>query len=131
MLWIIHTQKGPEMLDLIGRLSSLQRPRLLIRAARIGARDYRRDRHLPRVLGYGSMPKPAVALLQLIEQEQQLNQRRINSDPGYPLIRHIEVLIAMMGESQLLTDSNRIRLDKKRAATDAGSRPVPLQQTQF
>ena len=118
------------MLDLIGRLSSLHRPRLLIRAARIGAREYCRDRHLSRLLGYGTVPKSTVAVLQLIEQEHELNERRINNDPGYPLIRHIEVLIAMMGESQLLSDSNRLRHDKKRTATDVGSRPVPLHQTE-
>ena len=115
------------MLDLIGRLSSLHRPRLLIRAARIGARDYSRARHLPRLLGYGKLPKPAAAVMQLIEQEQQLNQRRTDNDPGYPLVRHIEVLIAMMGESQLLTD-NRLRLDEERAPTEIGSRPVPSLQ---
>jgi len=117
------------MLDLIGRLSTLHRPRLLIRAARIGAREYCRDRHLPRLLGYGRMPKSAVAVLQLIEQEQQLNESRLNNDPGYSLMRHIEVLIALMAEPQRLSDNNRLRLDKKRAATDIDNRPVPNQKT--
>ncbi len=93
------------MLDLLGRLSALHRPRLLIRAARIGARDYRRDRHLPRVLGFGNLPKTPLAVLQLIELEQPMDQRRRDGDPGYSLTRHVEVLIALMGEAQLLSHS--------------------------
>ena len=93
------------MLDLLGRLSALHRPRLLIRAARIGARDYRRDRHLPRELGFGNLPKTPLAVLQLIELEQPMNLRRRDSDPGYSITRHIMVLIALMGEAQLLSHS--------------------------
>ena len=39
------------MHDLTSLLHSLHRPRLLIRAARIAAEEYRRDPHLARVLG--------------------------------------------------------------------------------
>lgn len=108
------------MLDLLGRLSTLRRPRLLIRAARIGARQYSRNRHLPRLLGYGSLPKTPPAVLQLIEQEQQLDQRRRGSDPGYSLTRHVDVLIALMGEAQLLS--------QKRSTTEKNGRP-PLPET--
>lgn len=117
------------MLDLIGRLSSLHRPRLLIRAARIGAGTYDRVRHLPRLLGSGGLPKPATALMQLIEQEQQLNKERTNNDPGYLLMRHVGVLIAIMGEEQLLSD-NHLCPNKKRTATKTGSRPFLTSQTE-
>jgi len=96
------------MMDLLGRLSALHRPRLLIRAARIGARDYRRDRHLPRLLGFGNLPKTPLAVLQLIELEQPMDQRRCDGDPGYSLTRHVELMIALMGEAQLLSN-NRAR----------------------
>lgn len=109
------------MLDLMGRLSALHRPRILIRAARIGSCDYRRERHLPRLLGCSRIPKSAEAVLQLIELEQHLNQRRLNNAPGYPLIRHVELLIALMGEAQLLS-ARRIDPTNSKAATDAGSR---------
>lgn len=91
------------MQDLLGRLSAVNRPRLLVRAARIGAREYRRDRHLPRLLGFGNLPKTPLAVLQLIELEQPMDQRRCDGDPGYSLTRHIEILIALMGEAQLLS----------------------------
>lgn len=92
-------------MDLLGRLSAVNRPRLLIRAARIGALDYRRDRHLPRLLGFGNLPKTPLAVLQLIELEQPMDQRRCDGDPGYSLTRHVEVLIALMGEAQLLSNN--------------------------
>jgi len=90
------------MTDLITRLSALHRPRILIRAARIGASAYSRNRHLPRLLGYGNLPKIPIAVSRLFEQEQLLDQRRRHNDPGYSLTGHINVLIALMGEAQLL-----------------------------
>jgi len=90
------------MQDLMSMLNSLHRPRLLVRAARLGAQDYRRDRHLQRILGYGHLPRSAAALLRLIDLERGLNNQRQADDAGYSLPRHVDVLIAMMGEAQLL-----------------------------
>jgi hypothetical protein len=90
------------MQDIQSMLSALRRPRLLIRAARLGAQDYRRDRHLQRLLGYGTLPRPAVALMRLMEIERTMNDQRNDNDAGYSLTRHLDLLIAMMGEAQLL-----------------------------
>ncbi len=90
------------MQDLLTMLTTLRRPRLLIRAARLGVQDYRRDRHLQRLLGYGSLPRPAAALMRLMEMERAMNEQRQNDDAGYSLPRHLDVLIAVMGEAQLL-----------------------------
>ncbi len=90
------------MQDVLSMMAALRRPRLLIRAARFGADEYRRDRHLQRILGYGALPRSAAALLRLIEIEHDLNERRRASDPAYSLTRHLDVLIAMMGEARLL-----------------------------
>lgn len=98
------------MIDLATLLSSRRRPRLLVRAARIGARDYRRDIHLPRLLGYGSQPAPAPALIRLLEIEEEHDDRRRDNDAGYSLTRHLDVLIAIMGEAQLL-DAQRARAE--------------------
>ena len=46
------------MQDLSSMLHALSRPRLLIRAARIGARDYSRNRHLRRLLHCETVPRP-------------------------------------------------------------------------
>jgi hypothetical protein len=91
-----------EMQDVMSMLNALRRPQLLIRAARFGAQEYRRDKHLQRLLGYGALPRPAAAVLCLMEIERTLNEQRNNDDAGYVLSRHVDVLIAMMGEAQLL-----------------------------
>lgn len=90
------------MQDLLTMLSTLRRPRPLIRTARLGAQDYNRDRHLQRILGYGTVPRPADALVRLMQQERQLDDQRRSDDACYSLVRHLDLLIAMMGEAQLL-----------------------------
>ncbi|WGW03133.1 DUF6477 family protein [Tropicibacter oceani] len=92
------------MKDILGLLNDLRRPRLLIRAARIGAQDYRRA-HLHRLLGYGTLPRPGAALMKLIELETDLDDRRRSDDAGYSVSRHVELLVAMMGEARLLREA--------------------------
>lgn len=93
------------MQDLTTMLSTLRRPRLLIRAARHGVQEYSRDRHLPRILGYGTLPRPAATLMRLMELEREVDEQRRSDDAGYSVIRHLDLLIAMMGEAQLLRAS--------------------------
>lgn len=90
------------MQDLYSHLSSRRRPRLLVRAARIGAQDYRRSAHLARLLGYGTVPAPGPALVRLMEIEDEIDHRRRAGEAGYSLTRHLDVLIAMVGEARLL-----------------------------
>ena len=86
-------------------ITSLRRPRLLARAAKIGAQDYNRDRHLQRLLGYGSIPGPGAALMRLLELEREVNAQRIEEDAAYSLVRHLDLLIALNGEAQLYQTS--------------------------
>ncbi|UOA31651.1 hypothetical protein DSM110093_01422 [Sulfitobacter sp. DSM 110093] len=90
------------MQDLLTMLTKLHRPRLLMRAARIGAEDYQRGTHLPRILGFGILPRHGTALLKLTEIEADLNTQRKAADASYSLIRHVDVLIAMVGEARFL-----------------------------
>jgi hypothetical protein len=96
------------MQDLLSMLHALRRPPLLMRAARIGAEDYRRTVHLPRHLGYGVLPRHGKALLKLMEIEAELNEQRVSSDTSYNLIRHVDVLIAMLGEARVLRASQMV-----------------------
>lgn len=93
------------MKDVLSMLNDLRRPRLLIRAARIGAQDYRRAPHLNRILGFGSLPRPGAALMHLMELEAELDSRRRIEDAGYSVSRHVEVLTAMMGEARLMREA--------------------------
>jgi hypothetical protein len=66
------------MTDFSTILKDLRRPRLLIRAARHGLSDYRRDR------------------------EAEIEGNRQTGSACYNVARHIEVLIALMAEARLL-----------------------------
>lgn len=90
------------MQDIITQLSALRRPRLLMRAARIGAKEYQRQIHLGRLLGHRVPPQHGAALVQLIEIEAILNEQRLNEDSSYSLLRHIDVMIAIVGEADAL-----------------------------
>lgn len=89
------------MQDLTTILSTVHRPRLLVRAARLGVREYDRQRHLHRLLGYGTLPRPAAAILRLVELERDLDTQRREDDAGYSIARHLDVLIALIGEARL------------------------------
>ncbi|WP_136441350.1 DUF6477 family protein [Pacificoceanicola onchidii] len=93
------------MKDILGMLSELHRPRLLIRAARIAAQDYNRTAHLGRLLGGGAPARHGSALMKLIELETDIDDSRRRKEAGYSISRHVEVLSALMGEARLLRQS--------------------------
>ena len=88
------------MQDVFAILNDLKRPRLMMRAARIGAEEYSRSVHLPRLLGYGKLPRHTQALMQLINLEVELEAQRTSSDAEYRVTRHIDVLIAVVAEAR-------------------------------
>lgn len=97
------------MQDVMTMLQNLRRPRLMMRAARIGAEEYRRTVHLPRHLGYGALPQHAAALMKLIQIEAEMEDQRKVEDAGYSLMRHIDVLIALVGEARVLRNAQADR----------------------
>lgn len=88
------------MTDFRTLLAQLRRPRLLIRAARFGIVDYRRERDLRRLVE-APLP-PDRALPRLIDEEERLEHSRREGRADYSVARHIEVLIALMAEVRLL-----------------------------
>lgn len=116
------------MQDLFSRVRLLRRPRILARAARLGAQSYCRQRDLRRVLGHWLLPKPAVAALRLLELEQDLNTARKADDPGYSMIRHVDVLIALVGEAACLGGPARRSQAKTETAASKDRRcpPAPV-----
>jgi hypothetical protein len=95
------------MTDLIQLLSSLRRPRLLIRAARFGMADYNRERDLKRLIREPSAPSPAKAVTRLISEEAILEDNRTSGDATHSVARHVEILIALMAEAKLLPTGPR------------------------
>ena len=90
------------MTDFQTILNDLRRPGLLIRAARIGLSDYRRERDLRRLIGEAAPADPARTLPRLLAEEARLEAERTHGQAGYSLCRHIEILIALLGELRLL-----------------------------
>jgi len=91
------------MQDIHSAVAQIKRPRLLGRAARIGAADYRRERHLRRLFGKSALPKSRQALLRLSELEAEINDQRVAGDATYSVIKHVDVLVALVGEAHLLS----------------------------
>lgn len=90
------------MSDISTILENLRRPRLLIRAARHGLCDYRRERDLRRLINAATPPSPEAAFARLHDAEEQAEETRRNGDAGYSLTRHVDLLIAMLAEARLL-----------------------------
>jgi hypothetical protein len=93
------------MQDALTILHKLRRPKMLMRAAQIGVAEYKRVAHLPRLLGYGRMPKQSEAILKLIEIERNLKALRKAGESADNLLRHIDVMIAIVGEARDLRAS--------------------------
>lgn len=81
-------------------LANLRRPRLLMHAARFGLGDYRRERDLKRIIQTAASPDQTVPRLMSVEEALEAN--RVAGDAGYSAARHIDVLIALLAEAQLL-----------------------------
>lgn len=96
------------MQDLMTQIATLRRPRLLIRAARIGAQTYRREARLPRLLGYGVSLRLGPTVVRLMALEAEMNEKRENGDAGYSIAAHVDLLTAIMGEYQLLRAQTQI-----------------------
>ena len=90
------------MKDLRDLVTALRRPRLLVRAARLGVADYNRERDLRRLMRVQAAPAPGRAVAELIEVESHLESTRRAGDASYSALRHVEILIALMAEVRLL-----------------------------
>lgn len=93
------------MSTLLHVINRLRRPRVLIRAARIGAAEFRRERDLKRLLKSQSLPQPGTGLSRLIAMEEEMETTRRTEHAAYNVTRHVEVLTALLAEAQLLPRS--------------------------
>lgn len=91
------------MTETLRLFEAIRRPRLMIRAARLGLAEYRRDRDLRRLLG--AIPGPDRALTALLEAEAQAEATRQSGDAAYSIAAHVDLLIALMAEARLLIRS--------------------------
>lgn len=78
------------------QLNELQRPKLLIRAARAATREFRWGRDLRRVKGGNESLNPQQLFDTLLEEEHRLNEERVECDVTYNVRKHIRILTALM-----------------------------------
>lgn len=83
-------------------LHALFRPRLLVRAARLGVDEYNRNKFLRRILKVSDAPGHARALSALILLESEIEAARQARHGAYSYARHVEILIAILAEARLL-----------------------------
>lgn len=93
------------MNDLGNTLNSLRRPRLLVRAARYGMRDYNRKKDFRRITRAEDIPAPERAVRKLIALEADLEERRVEGAATYSASRHVDILIALMAEARMAVRS--------------------------
>lgn len=100
-------QPRESIVSIMETIARTRRPRLLLRAARIGTADYRRETDLRRVLRLPAPPPPGPGtvrrLIELEERQEEL-RRLAGSQPGlnWRPARHVEVMIALMAEARLM-----------------------------
>lgn len=80
---------------------NFHRPRMLVRAVRHGLSYYRRDTHLPRLLGRENVSKQTALVAELRDLEHQMDQDRRGGSALYSPARHIEILTALVAEARM------------------------------
>lgn len=90
------------MQDVRTMLTGMRRPKLLVAAARLALPGYRRETGLRRLLLREDLPRSTEALVLLMDLERMHDARRRDDDAAYSPLRHLEVLVALMSEAQLL-----------------------------
>lgn len=82
----------------------LRRPRMLARAAREGAKMYKRERDLRASLPGMTGPRKGVDIVsRLLGIEAQIEADRLSGSYAYSSLRHVQVLSALVAESMALT----------------------------
>ena len=80
----------------------IRRPRILIKAAKIGLQYYKREKNLKILLKTNQTPTPETAIAWLVDAESSLNKDREKGAASYSLEQHIALLTALLNEMCLL-----------------------------
>jgi len=102
------------IVSLLDTLAGARRPRLLLRAARMGIMEYRREVDLRRVLRLPATPAPGPATVRaLLALEEEMEMLRIRpcheSGDTWRPARHVEVMIALMAEARMMAEAVEVR----------------------
>jgi hypothetical protein len=102
------------IVSLLNTLARANRPRMLLRAARMGTMEYRREVDLRRILRTAATPAPGPSTVRtLIALEEEMETLRIRpcheTGETWRPARHVDVMIALMAEARLMAESVEIR----------------------
>ena len=112
------------MADILKKLAEIHRPGLLMRAARHGVADYRRDIQLPR-FGLSPLQPSLDCVTQLLDREARLEHARRLELADYRIADHVQILIAIMAEAQQLrVMQDRVNRLNNQAQSLMHQRPV-------
>lgn len=89
------------MLDTHQILNNLRRPKILIRAARLGMAGYKREADLRFITRTTKTPQHEAAVETLLVRESELETNRTAGTAGYSVHEHIRVLTALLAEIRL------------------------------
>lgn len=81
-------------------IEKIARPRLLVQAARIAAKTYKRDRDLGRLLRSSPTQSHYRNISRLSDLEYELDQSRRIDNTTYSISHHVEILAALLAELQ-------------------------------
>ena len=85
----------------MSRLATLNRPSILVRAARLGTAEFNRERSLRRLMQGEAIPTPGQAFEVLLQLEANMNEARCAGGAAYSPARHVELLAALIHEARL------------------------------
>ena len=88
------------MENALQKLSQLKRPKVLNTAVRLGLPQYKRQKELSRILGFKFEGSDKELIHYLFQIEAAINEQRLQHDPFYRMVYHIDVLIALIHEVQ-------------------------------
>lgn len=91
--------------DILQDVAALKRPSMLVRAAKEGALGYRREAHLRRYFGEQQQQCGADLLSKIMRLETEQNVQRKTAQAEYSITQHVDILIALVGEAQILRAS--------------------------
>ncbi len=80
-------------------ITSLKRPRILLRAALNGCNNYRRERHLATMLAGRKNWSDEQVFQAIVSDEQYLDDQRRSGDANYSVSRHVKLMIALVCEA--------------------------------
>ena len=105
-----------DMAKFVEETYPMSRPKLLVHTARIGARNYRRDRDLPGAVPGLLAQAQELILPKLAAAEAQCERDRRAKSAAYRPGRHVQILAALLAET-VAAQANASGSEALRSAT--------------